>query len=83
MLWVSFEGMNVVGFVPKAQNSLIFLGQVSKKSGIQEKWMIPIIIDVLLLNRHAGIMVIEEYGIARLQYWNILTMNTGGVEEKS
>jgi len=75
--------MDIAGFVPKAENALIFLRQIAEKSGIQEKWVIPIVTEILPLDGHIGIVIIEEHGLSFLAYWNTLTVNTGGVKEES
>ena len=83
VLWASFEGMYIVGFVPKAQDTLVLLRQISEEGGIQEKCVIAVVVEILLLQDNVRIMVIEEYGLPWFQYWNTLTMNTGGVKQES
>ena len=63
MLRVPLEGMDVVGLIPEAEDALILLGEVAQKGRVQEKRVIAILVDVLLLEEYVRVVVVQEDGV--------------------
>ena len=53
--------------VAESENLLVFCGEIPKKRGIKNQRMVAVVADVFGLQRHSGIMVIIEDGLARLE----------------
>src|SRR5262249_31381435 len=77
------EVRTIADLVAGGENTLLLLAQVAEEGGIQMQRMIAVILDVLLLERHAGIVIIEKDGVAILQYRNALAVDPRGVEHES
>ena len=77
----AFEAVLVVSLVAKSQDPLFFRCEVPQKSRIEEERMVPIIVNVLLLEGDAGVVVIQEHRLPRLQDGRSLPVDSGGVKQ--
>src|SRR5213082_3447919 len=64
----------VILLVAKSQDSLVFRAQISQESRVQQQRMITIIIDVLLLQGHACVVIGVEDRLPRFEHRNSLAM---------
>ncbi len=61
---------------------LIVLREISEKRGIQQQGMIPVALDVFLLQADSGIVIVEEHNVARLEERHRLPVYARRVEEE-
>jgi len=76
MAYMANKIRDVILFVTKTQNPLVLFREVSQESGIEKKRVISIVIDILSLQRYAGIVIVEEDRITRLKDRNALSVNS-------
>src|SRR5882724_9706055 len=77
--------LHVVGlkapFFAEPQHANVLRRQITKKGGVQQQRMIAIVVEILFLQRNAGIVIVVEYGPPRLEDGHTLPMNAGSVEK--
>src|SRR4029453_4979752 len=76
------ERMNVVRLISEAEDALVLYGQLAQKGRVQEQWVIAIVVEVFLLEWYVWVVVVQENGVAFLQYGGTLAVNAGRVEHE-
>ena len=77
----AFEAVLIVSLVAKSQDPLSFRCEVSQKSRIEEERVVPIILNVLLLERDTGVVIIQEHRLSGLQYRRGLPVDSRGIKQ--
>src|SRR4051812_34750245 len=70
----------VISLVAKSQELLVFRAQVSQESRVQQQRMITIIIDVLLLQSYAGVVIGVEDRLPRFEHGSSLAMHDRSIK---
>jgi len=80
---MAIESRLEIRLVAESKDALIFAGQSTKKCRVEQQWVITIVINILILNPDARIVISVKDRLARLEHRHALPMNYRRVEQES